>query len=140
MKRITAIALLAIANLAMAGTSFAQTEGVQAKVPFDFTVGNKVLPAGTYRIQSQTKSGAVIVIRNHDKPIAMLTTVDQDGTRSKDGGKLIFHKYGDQYFLSEILCDSADMNVALHPSKAEARVRLQQAMVHPSSEVFIAAR
>jgi hypothetical protein len=140
MKRITAIALLAIANLAMAGTSFAQTEGVQAKVPFDFTVGNKVLPAGTYRIQSQPKSGAVIEIRNHDKPIAMLTTVDQDGARSKDGGKLIFHKYGDQYFLSEILCDSADMHVALHPSKAEARVRLQQAMVHPSSEVFIAAR
>jgi hypothetical protein len=138
MKRITAIALLAIANLAMAGTSFAQTEGVQANVPFDFTVGNKLLPAGTYQIQS--KSGVVISIRNHDKPIAMLTTVDQDGASSKDGGKLIFHKYGDQYFLSEILCNSADLNVAVHPSKAEKRVRLQQAMIHPSSEVFIAAR
>ena len=140
MKRITATALLAIANLAMAGTSFAQTNGVQAKVPFDFTVGNKVLPAGTYQIKTQTESGMVIAIRNRDKPIVMLTTVDQDGTGSKDGGKLIFHKYGDQYFLREILCDSAGMNVALHPSKAEERVRLQQAMVHPSGEVFIAAR
>jgi hypothetical protein len=140
MKRITAIALLAIANLAMAGTSFAQTAGVQANVPFDFTVGNKVLPPGTYRIQSQWKSGPTIVIKNHDKPISVMTLVDQDGARSKTGGKLIFHKYGDQYFLSEILCDSADMNVALHPSKAEKRVKLQQAMIQPSSEVFIAAR
>ena len=45
MKRITAIALLAIANFAMAGTSFAQSNGVQADVPFDFTVGNRLLPA-----------------------------------------------------------------------------------------------
>src|ERR1700743_433439 len=51
MKRITAIALLAIANLAVAGTSFAQSKTVQAKVPFDFTVGNKLLPSGTYTIK-----------------------------------------------------------------------------------------
>jgi hypothetical protein len=140
MKRITAIALLAIANLAMAGTSFAQTDGVQVNVPFDFTVGNKLLPSGTYQIRTQTKSGLAIVIQNQDKPITAITLVDQDGTKSHDGGKLIFHKYGDQYFLTEILCDYADMNVAVHPSKAEGRVRLQQAMVHPSSEVFVAAR
>jgi hypothetical protein len=138
MKRITATALLAIANLAMAGTSFAQSKGVQANVPFDFTVANQVLPAGTYKIQ--TELDGLIVIKNHDKPISVLTLVDQDGTRSKNGGKLIFHKYGDQYFLSEILSDSASMNVKLHPSKAEKRVRLQQAMVNPSSEVFIASR
>jgi hypothetical protein len=40
MKRITATALLAIANFAMVGTSFPQSKAVQAKVPFDFTVGN----------------------------------------------------------------------------------------------------
>ena len=136
MKRITATALLAIANLAMAGTSFAQSKGVQANVPFDFTVGNQVLPAGTYKIQAQSEG--VIAIKNHDKPIELLTLVDQDGTRSPKGGKLIFHKYGDHYFLSEVLCDSASMNVELHPSKTEKRVRLQQAMVNPSSEVFIA--
>ena len=138
MKRITATALLAIANFAMAGTSFAQSNGVQANVPFDFTVANQVLPAGTYRIQTQ--SPGVIMIKNHDKPVSVFTLVNQDGTKSPDGGKLIFHRYGDHYFLSEILCDSASMNVELRPSKAEKRVRLQQAMVTPSSEVFIASR
>ena len=54
MKRITAIALLAIANFAVAGTSFAQSRTVQAKVPFDFTVGNKLLPSGTYTIKEQS--------------------------------------------------------------------------------------
>jgi hypothetical protein len=138
MKRITATALLAIANLVMAGTSFAQSEGVQANVPFDFTVDNQVLPAGTYRIQ--TKSPGLIMIRNHDKPVSVLTLVHPDEAKSPNGGKLIFHKYGDHYFLSEILADSASMNVELHTSKTEKRVRLQQAMVTPSSEVFIATR
>ena len=138
MKRIKAIALLAIANFAMAGTSFAQSNGVRATVPFDFTVGDKLLPAGTYTIKAQ--SPHVIVIRNHDKPIAVLTIVNQDVNKSPDGGKLIFHKYGDQYFLSEILSDWATINVTVPRSKAETRVRLQQAMIQPTSEVFIATR
>jgi hypothetical protein len=138
MKRITAIALLAIANFVMAGNSFAQSKGVKADVPFDFTVGNNLLPAGTYTMR--TESSGLIVIKNHDKPITVLTLVNQDGTRSPNGGKLMFHKIGDQYFLTEILCDWADMNVALPRSNREVKAQLQQAMVHPTSEVFIAAR
>jgi hypothetical protein len=137
MKRITAIALLAIANFAMAGTSFAQSKIVRVNVPFDFTVGKQLLPAGTYTIKAE--SSGLIAIRNHDKPLAVLTIADQDGARSPKGGKVMFHKYGDQYFLSEILCDWADMDVRVRPSKVEKRVQLQQAMIHPSSEVFIAA-
>ena len=138
MKRINAIALLAIANFAMAGMSFAQSNGVKANVPFDFTVANKLLPAGTYTMIRE--STGLIEIRNHDKPVAVLTVVTHDENTSSDGGKLIFHKYGNQYFLSEILSDWATMNVSIPRSKAEKNVRLQQAMVHPANEVFIATR
>ena len=113
-------------------------KGFRADVPFDFTVANKLLPAGTYTLKAE--STGLIVIKNHDKPIAVLTLVTTDGNRSPNGGKLIFHKIGDQYFLSEILCDWAPMNVTVPRSKAEKRVLLQQAMVHPTSEVFIATR
>jgi len=34
-----------------------------------------------------------------------------DDKKSRNGGKLVFHNYGDQYFLSEILCDSVTMNI-----------------------------
>ena len=137
MKRITAIALLAIANFAVAGTSFAQSRTVQAKVPFDFTVGNKLLPSGMYTIKEQ--STGLIVIRNHDTAVAMMSLVNPDGNKAAGGGKLVFHKYGSQYFLSEILCDSADMNVRVPLSKTEKRVKLQEATV-PRSDTFVAAR
>jgi hypothetical protein len=138
MKRITAIALLAIANFALAGTSFAQSNGVQANVPFDFTVGNKLLPAGTYTIKEQ--SDHVILIRNHDKPIAALSLVNGDSNRSPNGGKLKFHRYGSQYFLSEILCEQANMSLQVPTSETEKRTVLQEAKLRARGETFVAAR
>ena len=136
MKRITAIALFAIANFALAGASFAQTDSVKANIPFDFTVSNHVLPAGTYTIKKDSEQ--TVQIRNHDKPVAALAVVRQDNKTSSNGGKLVFHKYGDQYFLSEILCDSANMNLALPTSKTEKTVRLQEASIHTAGETLVA--
>jgi hypothetical protein len=138
MNRITAIALLAIANFAMAGTSFAQSTGVRANVPFDFTVGNKLFPAGTYTIKEQ--SDHVIIITNYDKPIAALSLVNGDSNRSPNGGKLKFHRYGSQYFLSEILCEQANMNLQVPTSKTEQRIALQEAKLRARGETFVAAR
>jgi hypothetical protein len=137
MKRITAFALLAIANFALAGTSYAQSNGVWAKVPFAFTVGDKVLPAGTYTIKPD--STHVIVIKNHDHPgEAALSLVNQASNGSPSGGKLLFLKYGSQYFLSEILCNPADMNLSIPPSKREKRAQREQATLERSSTTLVA--
>jgi hypothetical protein len=138
MQRNKAIALLAIANFAMAGTSFAQSNGVRATVPFDFTVGDKLLPAGTYTIKEQ--SDHLIMIQNHDKPIAAVSLVNGDSHKSPNGGKLMFHRYGSQYFLSEILCDQASMNLQVPTSKAEKRTALQEAKLGARSETLVATR
>jgi hypothetical protein len=140
MKRTTAIALIAMANFVLAGTSFAQSNGVRATVPFDFTVGTKLLPSGTYTIEKTSLHANVIEIRSHDKPIAILSLVHPDGNKSPKVGKLLFHKYGGQYFLSEILSDQAGMNVELSPSKTEKRVQLERATLNSSSETVIAAQ
>ena len=138
MKRITAIALLVIANFAMAGTSFAQSKVVRANVPFDFTVGDKLLPAGTYTIKET--SDHLIMIRNHDKPIAVISLVNGDSRNSPNGGKLMFHRYGSQYFLSEILCDQANMNLQVPQSKTEKKTALQEANLRARTETYVAAR
>ena len=135
MKRITSIALFVLAGLVSAGNVLAQDHGVRATVPFDFTVGNKVLPSGTYTIAPATEH--VIVIRNREKNITVMSTSYGDGKQSKTG-KLVFNKYGDQYFLREILCSSADMSVELPASKTEKRARLQEARLESTPQVFLA--
>jgi hypothetical protein len=139
MKRITAIALLAIANLAMAGTSLAQSNGVEAKIPFAFAVGNKVLPAGTYTIKPT--SPQVILISDRYQTVSAFSLVNQDSTKSPNGGRLVFHKYAGQYFLSQILCDTANMNLELPASKREKTAQLQQARLGTSGgQTLVAAR
>jgi hypothetical protein len=138
MKRITAIALFAVANLAMAGHSFAQQHAVQANVPFDFTVNSKMLPAGTYTIKAE--SPGMIVIRNMSKPFSALSLVTPGDAKATKGGKLTFHKYGGQYFLSEVTCPAADLSSKIPSSKLEKRAQLLQASNHETSQIYVATR
>ena len=137
MKRITAIALFTIASFVTAGIALAQDRAVQATVPFDFTVGNKLLPSGTYTITSP--SSHIVEVKNFDRHIALLVIVNPNDNHSGNG-RLVFDKYGDQYFLHKILCQSAAINMDLPASKAEKRVRAQEAMLNSSNQVLVATR
>jgi hypothetical protein len=136
MKQITALALFSIAGFVSIGQAMAQDHAVQATIPFEFRAGNKVLPAGTYTIATGTDN--LIVITNHDQP-AVVTVALRDGRDSRKQ-ELVFDKYGDRYFLREILCQSAGMNLELPPSKVEKATRQQQAFMQGMSQVLIAAR
>lgn len=137
MKRITASALIAFASFAAAGSALAQDRAAQATVPFDFTVGDKLLPPGTYIITPQDYG--VIMIQNPRRNITVLTTTTFDSREPRSGGKLVFNKYGDQYFLREILCSQAAMNMAVPASKQEKRVRTQQASLStPGQQIYLA--
>ena len=138
MKRIASIALFALVSFVTVGFASAQERAVKADVPFDFTVGNKLVPAGTYTISGPFPYH-VIEIQNRDAHVAILSRTSPDDQQSKTG-KLVFTKYGDQYFLSEILCASADMNMAVPASKAERRAHELQASLQNSSQVYIALK
>jgi hypothetical protein len=137
MKRMTSIALFALVSSITIGMASAQERAVKADVPFDFTVANKLVPAGTYTIFPA--SYGVLKIQNSDSHVAILTTTTHDANESKTN-KLVFNKIGNQYFLSEVLCSSADMNMSVPASKAEKRARVQVASLQNSSQVFIALK
>jgi hypothetical protein len=136
MKRITALALFSIAGFVSIGQAMAQDHAVQATIPFEFRAGNKVLPAGTYTIATGTEN--LIVITNHSQPAVVMVAL-RDGRESRRQ-ELVFNQYGDRYFLREILCASAGMNLELPPSKVEKATRQQQAFIQEASQVLIAAK
>jgi len=139
MKRIasiTSIALFALVSFVTVGSISAQEQAVKANVPFDFTVGDKLLPAGTYTISEENAN--VLKIQNRDRGVAILALATSDGNESKTG-ELVFHKYGDQYFLREILCSQASLNMAVPASRQEKRARAQEASLsHSGQQVYLA--
>jgi hypothetical protein len=138
MKRNFAIALLALSTLAATGKAVAQESALQATMPFEFTVGGRLLPAGTYNITSPDPG--VIMVQSIDRQSAVLTTTSHSNRQSAGAGKLIFDKYGNQYFLHQIVCPTAiAMNVTMHTSKLERQVQLQEARYGGEPEVVLIA-
>ena len=127
MQRIKTIALFTLATIFGAGAALAQTNAVQATMPFDFTVGNKLLPPGTYKVVPVNDS--VIEIQNNNRQVAVLSQTSPDSTATANG-KLVFDKFGDQYFLREVLGGPFALNVSLPSSKSETRARTQEATVN----------
>jgi len=83
----------------------AQSERTGAiNIPFSFTVGEKSLPAGEYSFERNRKdSDLVWLVQSRDGHVtALFTTTAVRATETQEKAKLVFHKYGDQYFLSQI--------------------------------------
>jgi len=130
MKRFAAIALVLLAG-ACTGSLQAQSREVRADVPFNFTVGNKQLPAGHYTFSTQPSY--TLVISNAKYQFMILSRSDDADSANEYSSKLVFDKYGDHYFLREIHCPSIAMNVALRQSKLEKQTRVQMAGIDPQT-------
>jgi hypothetical protein len=100
--------LLAVITIIAASVS-AQAQSLAyrltANIPFDFSVTGKKLPAGEYWINraQQGNGDTVVQIRSTDghSNIARLTIPISTYNPVKEG-TLVFHRYGEEYFLSEI--------------------------------------
>jgi hypothetical protein len=138
MKRTPAVALFVLSCLGVAARVVAQEPAVQAKVPFQFTVGGKLLPADTYTISSP--SSGLLVIRSADTHFVSMTTISHSNQESARGSELVFDKYGDRYFLHEVLCpEVAGLNVAIPKSKLEKHVQIQEAKYGGEPDVVLIA-
>jgi hypothetical protein len=77
---------------------------LQANIPFQFQAGNAKLPAGAYRIRMVEDSDLTLMeISTLDGSRSALFQVQESEANSTPNkSELIFNKYGDQYFLSEL--------------------------------------
>ncbi len=139
MKRIVAIAICLLAIFGVLGSASAQDHAARATVPFGFHVGNTWLPAGTYTMSSDSRSPNIILIRSGDSKIALYRIANQDGQRSTSD-KLVFRKYGEQYFLHQVLCSSCRMNVEFPGSKREKEAQTREANLAGASDVTLALK
>src|SRR6266850_1437922 len=107
--------------LAIASVQAQTPSRVEVNIPFDFSVGKATLKAGTYSIKRT--AGNALMIRSADgKTTALLNAPLTIGSRaSKAGERLVFNKYGEQYFLSQVWM-SVESGRQLFPTNAERTV------------------
>jgi hypothetical protein len=132
------VRILAIAALA-AASGLAQNYAIlQANVPFEFTMGNKTMPSGEYLVDPSLNAN-VMVFRSADRKhsyLIMGTAVTSPaGQRAP---KLVFHRYGNQYFLSEVWTRGGDQGSQFPRTPRERELSSQQS--NPAAPVTIALR
>lgn len=132
MKRITSLALFALAGVLSVGSAFAQDAQIRATMPFDFTVGNKQLPSGTYTVTPVFST--VVALRSADDISYALSVASPDSAQSNTGAELVFDKVGDRYFLREILGGSNTVNASLPLARSEQRARSHETFAQSQAE------
>jgi hypothetical protein len=104
MKKQIAVAVAMLAAAIAAGQCYAQPIALKADIPFVFQVGNKPMPAGEYWVQrvNDGDRGLQLIRRTDSSANALALTNPVDAKNGKSDPVLVFHKYGNSYFLSEI--------------------------------------
>ena len=107
----------------------------KATVPFDFTVGQTRMPAGAYEISPLSHA---ILIRDRKTAKSVLSLFNsEEPSRGDSTPRLVFHRYGDKYFLSQVSRGNGGAVMQLPTSKLEEEVRIAGSSV-PQKTVIAA--
>lgn len=96
---------------------------LEADVPFQFHVGKTTLPAGRYTIHELEGSELTVMqISSADGKLSVLFDIESAQAKIKpEKSELIFNKYGDRYFLSEMFDEGNVDGSRLFTSRDEKR-------------------
>ena len=137
-KRLTMLSLVSMFSLcAAAASANAQlSTPIRAKIPFDFSVGDKKLPAGEYtfsRLSGFSDNKAMLVSSADARAHVFQSTFEARVLTPKKDSTLVFHKYGDQYFLEQIWSSGEQEGTQVPESRSERTIRRQLAQSQQSN-------
>jgi hypothetical protein len=116
------IGAFGLALLAVASVFAEMTPRMTAHIPFGFHVGNSMLPAGQYTVDTDPGPGLVRLRSADSKSSVTILANGVQTLTTPTESKLIFTKYGDEYFLSRIWRAGSDTGNELRKSRRETEV------------------
>jgi len=123
MKRFLYLAAATIAFCLIATPAYAQSGSLRLRfhVPFPFTAQNSSFPAGEYEVT--VPANMVLELRNRKDQAAAFEHALPGNWKKADGpGKVVFNRYGSEYFLSFVSGGSGHPTYSLEISKEERRI------------------
>jgi hypothetical protein len=127
--KIVVFVLISIAALGVSAKAQTLQNQVKANIPFDFTVAGKKFAAGHYSIvrASQTSGDLVLKISSLDEhSIVFPVTSSVERLTAREKSTLVFHRYGDEYFLVQLWPAGATTGRAFVKSRRERQLEQEQ--------------
>jgi hypothetical protein len=132
------LGLLGVVSFLFVGAAVSQADTalMKARIPFDFVVGTKTLPAGDYTILKNANSADLI--RSDDGRNAVFFVTVSLVPKTEDANKtaVVFDKIGNVYFMRTILVGSWTDGLQLPQPKRE-RELLAEGSHAPSQQIAV---
>jgi len=129
-KHLVVLSLISMFAVTMSLAYAAGGAAMRVDIPFDFYMGDQLMPAGMYHFQIGSgiaATSALLKVRElNGAGYFVLTTPDSTAGNS-DGNFLQFHKYGEKYFLSSIAIRNYKGNLSERTLERELKAQDQGA-------------
>ena len=131
-----AIVVIALASVVATAKANAQTSNkVVANIPFEFSVGYKTMPAGEYIVQTITSANDAVLVQSADgKSSALRLTEATTNKKNKSQARLVFHRYGERYFLAQMWVGDSNAGRQLLKSQEERALEQELASIAAKGE------
>jgi hypothetical protein len=94
------------------------------RIPFAFQMGSTQMPAGAYEMHVRL-SHTLVQLQDQGsgkQAVGVLLGSALEGGNIQRTGRLIFHRYGDRYFLREVWDADSGQGVGSAPSREEMKI------------------
>ncbi len=131
--------LITICLLFTAATLIAQTESqrlMKVNVPFAFGVEDHSLPAGEYLVLTVNPERSIRIVSADGKHSAVVNTLPNYAKSPSENSRLVFHRYGDEYFLTQVW--TGGQNVARNPLSSKRAMEIASSGERPRTFTILA--
>ena len=122
LKVLFSATLSALACFAGAFSCSAQTTAVRVNVPFAFQADQQHFKPGVYTLQMNHASHFLHIIGSSQQ--GQMMYMPDETLQPAKSSKIVFHRYGSEYFLREIWMADSRSHVHTLPTKAEKQLEI----------------
>ena len=135
----SSLTLITICLVFTAVTLSAQTTNqrlMTVNIPFAFSVENHSLPEGEYRIFTVTPERSIRIVSSDGKHSAIVNTLPNYAKSPSENSRLVFHRYGDEYSLTQVW--AAGQDVARNPLSTKRAMEIASSGGTPQTFTVLA--
>ena len=103
---------------------------VIANIPFAFEANGTLLTSGEYSVRQRSGNAGLFLLTN-DQTCKSIFVMGQSPSSGQDDPKLVFHRYGDHYFLSQVWING--VSYTLGRSRREKEMAAMKGLVEKAT-------
>lgn len=136
------IGIIVLAFASALAASAQNSRSIVVNIPFDFNVKGKMLPAGDYVVTSASMADntGLIMKRRDGQGNAIALTKSIESGKAQSESRLVFKRYGERYFLSQVWTSGSNLGRELYKTRQEraSEVELAKNNERPETVTLVA--